>query len=245
MRITSIILLLFFTIKSYATPQDSVVTRIFNLAYNMNYEQAEKLLLENKNNIDEFHFAVLDIDMSYWKNVTGTNTPNYDAFETTLNNYYLEFAKTFNQKGIQLIQLSYQLRYQLKRFRLISAISTHKKTKLLFIDLKNDSLMNSMENAELFQLYDAMFLYFSNYIKPFGGKSKDENCNKAIATMERLTKSERTMTKTLASYLLARTYLRYENTPKLGLNHFKFLSDTYPKNTKFPELLEECREKGN
>lgn len=242
MRSIFIVLLLIFTISSYATPPDSVVTRIFNLAYNMNYQQAEKLLFENKSKIDEFHFAVLDIDMSYWKNVTGTNNPNYDAFETTLNNYSFEFAETFNEKGIQLIQLSYQLRYELKRFRLISAISTHKKTKLIFDELKDNPLMNSVENAELFQLYNSMFLYFSNYIKLFGGKSKNDNCKKAITSMEELTKSDKIMTKTLASYFAAKTYLKYENTPQLGLKHFTFLSNTYPGNTKFTELLEECRE---
>lgn len=245
MRTIFLILFLNLALTSAANVQDSVVNRIFNLAYNMDYGQAEKLLVENRNNIDEFYFAVLEIDMSYWKNVTGTNTPNYDAFEITLDKYTIELTKTFNQKGIQLIQLSYKLRYELKRFRLFSAISTHKNTKLLFAELKTDPQIRSLENPDLFELYDSMFLYFSNYLKPFGGKKKAENCLKAITTMEKLAKSERIMTKTLASYFIGRTYLKYENSPELGVKYFKTLSATYPGNTKFLELLEECKEKGN
>jgi len=211
----------------------------------MNYEQAEKLMYENKNLIDEFYFAVLEIDMNYWRNVTGTNNSNYKAFEITLDKYEIEQAKTFNQKGIQLIQLSYQLRYQLKRFKLFSAISTHKKTKILFTEIKNDPLKQSIENPDLFQLYNSMFLYFSNYLKPFGGKSKDKNCKQAITTMESLSESKTIMTETLASYFLGRTYLKYENTPDLGITHFKKLTKMYPGNAKFPELLEECKKKAN
>ncbi len=245
MRTILFISFLFFAFTGKAATQDSLTNQIFNLAYNMEYEQAEKLLGENKNNIDSFYFAVLEIDMSYWKNVTGTDKPNYGAFEITLDKHTLEQAQTFNQKGIQLIQLSYQLRYELKRFKLFSAISSHKKTKVIFNELKNNPQMQTIDNPDLFELYNSMFLYFSNYIKPFGGKSKDVNCKLAIATMENLAKSEKLMTRTLSAYFLGRTYLKYENTPELGIVHFKTLSKIYPGNTKFPELLTECEEKVN
>lgn len=234
------ILILFFATAGKAKTQDSLINGIFNLAYNMNYKQAEKILAENKNNIDVFYFAVLEIDISYWKNVTGTDKPQYEAFEKTLAKYSLQETKNFNEKGILLIQLSYQLRYELKRFKLISALSTHKKTKLLFDVLKKDPRLQNSENAELFELYSSMFLYFSNYLKPFGGNSADKNCEQAIATMKTLANSEQVMTKTIASYILGRTYLKYENTPELGISYFNNLTKMYPGNTLFPGLLEKC-----
>lgn len=245
MRTLFFIILLSFACNIHAATQDSLVNRIFNLAYNMDYERAENLLIANESNIDKFRFAVLDIDMSYWKNVTGTNNPDYETFEHTLNKYTIQQAKNFNQKRIQLFQLSYQLRYELKRFRLFSAISTHKTTKLLFDELKDDPQVKTIENPDLFELYNSVILYFTNYLKPFGGKSKEDNCQKAIASMKRLAQSDQQMTKTLASYFLGRTYLKYENTPELGINYFETLTKIYPGNTKFPELLEKCQKKGN
>lgn len=245
MRTIFLISLVTLALNSTASKQDSLVNLIFNLAYNMNYEQAEILLNENKNNIDEFYFAVLEIDMSYWENVTGTDNTNHKAFETTLKKYSIEEAVNFNQKGIQLIELSYQLRYELKRFKLFSAISTHKKTKLLFDEIKQDPRIQTSANPELFELYNSMFLYFSNYLKPFGGKSADKKCQQAIDTMKTLANSDRLMTKTLASYILGRTYIKYENKPERGIPYFQFLSDYFPGNTKFPELLIECQNKTN
>lgn len=245
MRITFIIILICSTAKSYAAHPDDMINRIFNLAYNMNYQEAEVLLTKNTHNIDAFYLAVLKIDMSYWKNVTGTNKPNYEEFENTLEKFKFEQTASFEQRGIKLIRLSYQLRYELKRYRIFSAISTHKKTKLLFDELKqNPQLSNNIDN-ELFELYNAMFLYFSNYLKPFGGKSKEQNCQQAITQMKHLAGSEQIMTKTLASYFLGKTFLKYENTPEQGITYFSYLSKTYKGNTKFPQLLKDCRNAAN
>ncbi|WP_340112045.1 hypothetical protein [Maribellus mangrovi] len=51
------------------------------------------------------YFAVLDIDCSYWKNVTGTDTPNYPEFEQTLQKYMYENAASDEEKVIRLITL--------------------------------------------------------------------------------------------------------------------------------------------
>lgn len=184
MRTILILTFLVLTITAKASKQDSIVNRIFKLAYNQEYEEAAILLNSNKSEIDKFYFAVLDIDMSYWKNVTGTEKPKYEVFEKTLEKYNTLSVETFNQKGIQLIQLSYQLRYELKRFKLIDAVFTHKKTKVLFEELKNNQQMQSIRDPKLVQLYSSMFLYFSNYINPFRGESNKENCKRSLSTME-------------------------------------------------------------
>ncbi|MCY1721768.1 hypothetical protein OU798_15545 [Prolixibacteraceae bacterium Z1-6] len=243
MRTVFLITFLILAIAGKASEKDSLVNRIFNLAYNQQYEAAETLLQKNKTNIDALYFAVLEIDMSYWKNVTGTHDPNYKAFENTLSLYETESPETFNQKGIQLIQLSYKLRYELKRFKLIDAVFTHNKTTTLFGQLKTDSEMQNVGDPELFQLYNAMFLYFSNYLKPFGGKSKKESCKQALQEIESLANSENLVTKTIASYSLGRTYLKYEDAPEKGISYFRILAELYPGNKKFPELIGECEEK--
>ena len=107
----------------------------------------------------------------------------------------------------------------------------------------SESELEKLESPELFQLYNSMFLYFSNYMKAFGGKSKKENCTQAIASMKQLATSQDIVTQTLASYFLGRTYLKYESEPGQGISYFQFLSDFYPKNKRFPALLEACKSK--
>ena len=147
--------------------QDSLINQIFSLAYNMDYQQAEHVLAENKSKIEPFYFAFLDIDISYWKNVTGTDKPNYKAFESTLEIYSCETASSFEEKGIQLIYLSYKLRYELKRLKRVRAISTHSKTKGIFEEIKSNTKLKSIENPDFFELYNSSFIYFSNYFKLF------------------------------------------------------------------------------
>uniref|UniRef100_UPI003216E5B0 hypothetical protein n=1 Tax=uncultured Draconibacterium sp. TaxID=1573823 RepID=UPI003216E5B0 len=245
MRIYIFILFLILAFSGKATEKDSLIAQIFNLAYNQKYEAAELLLHANKANIDTLHFAVMEIDMSYWKNITGNHNPDYKAFEKTLSLFEIESPETFNQEGIQLIQLSYKLRYELKRFKLLDAIFTHNKTNTLFKQLKSDSEMQNVNDPELFQLYNSMFLYFSNYLKPLGGKAKIQNCNQALLELKVLSKSSNLVTKTIACYSLGKTYLTYENAPKKGLLHFKALAKLYPENRRFPELITECEEELN
>lgn len=231
------------TVNSTAHAQDSLLNRIFILSYNQEYVQANSLLQANKNSIDAIYYAVLDIDMSYWKNVTGTNNPDYTAFETTQQKYNTENAETFEQKVIQLITLSYQLRYELKRYKFFNAISTHKKTKTIFNELKTNTHTQEFEQQELLQLYNSMFSYFDNYLNPFGGKTKKSISEEALLNMEKLANSEQEMVKTLASYFVAKTYLKYEKIPEKGIPYFQHLCKQYPGNLKFRDLLEECKNK--
>ncbi len=87
MRFAFLISFLFFALNSLASVNDSLLNRIFNLTYNQEYLLADSVLQSNKENIEDIYFAVLEIDLSYWKNVTGTNTPNYKAFEETQQKY--------------------------------------------------------------------------------------------------------------------------------------------------------------
>ncbi|WP_321348079.1 hypothetical protein [uncultured Draconibacterium sp.] len=239
MRKIAILLFVFLSSQCFASPQDSLVERIFNEMYNQHYGQAEEMLRENKNNIDSIFFAVLSVDMSYWKNVTGTDTPDYPAFESDLHQLSPTNPTSSTQKAIRLVTLSYQLRYELKRFKLIKAISTRQDTKALFTSLKTNEELPP-EQLELYQLYSALFQYFDNYLKPFFVSDKKENCSEALKTMTSLYQSESRITKTLVAYFLGKTWLKYENDPQNAVAYFQWLHKSYPENIRFEELLEEC-----
>ena len=234
-----ILLFLFLSCKCFASPQDSIVENIFNEMYNQHYSQAEEMLRANENNIDSIFFAVLSVDMSYWKNVTGTDTHNYPAFESDLQQFSPTNPTSSTQQAIRLVTLSYQLRYELKRFKLVKAISTRQETKALFNSLNTNEELPP-EQLELYQLYSALFQYFDNYLKPFFVSDKKENCSKALATMTRLFQSENRITKTLVAYFLGKTWLNYEKDPTNAFDYFQWLHKNFPHNIKFEELVEEC-----
>jgi len=222
------------------TPQE-IPDSVFSLIYRQKYNAAERLLLDNKANIDPIYFAVLEIDMSYWKNVTGTSDRHYAKFETLLKSYQTTAPETRQQKAIELIRLSYQLRYELKRFQLFNAISTRKETLQLFNELKKDSTQLNKNQQELFELYQALITYFDLYLKPFFAKKKHAQTEILTQTMDKLTTSDQQMVKTLSTYFLGKIYLKYENKPQKAHPYLKWLQNTYPENQTFRELFSECK----
>ncbi|QIA06358.1 hypothetical protein [Draconibacterium halophilum] len=244
MRKIVILLFLFLGSQGFASPQDSLVESIFNEMYNQHYSKAEEMLRTKKNDIDSVLFAVFSVDMSYWKNVTGTDTPDYPAFENDLQLLSPTNPTSSTQQAIRLVTLSYQLRYELKRFKLIKAISTRQETKALFTSLNTNEALPP-EQQELYELYSALFQYFDNYLKPFFVSDKTENCSKALKTMTGLYQSESRITKTLVAYFLGKTWLKYENDPSNAVGYFQWLTKNFPGNIKFKELLDECNKQLN
>lgn len=230
-------------LNTQAMDKDTTINQIFNLIYNTEYSRANSALQKNANELDKIYYTVLHIDLSYWRYITGTDKPDYDLFESVLQSHNTANSKTFEQKAIRLITLSYQLRYELKRYKLLSAISTLKKNKAAFAALSTHTQVSDSNLRELLLLYNSMFSYFDNYLNVFGSKEKKAISQKALLDMEALTKSDANLVKTLASYFLAKTYLKYEKTPDKAHSHFKFLCEKYPGNHKFSEYLLECQNK--
>lgn len=235
MRIPCLIILLFFLYESSAN--DSLLHRVFNLTYNMEYEEADSLLKTTSKQIDKFYFAVLTVDLSYWRNVTGTNHPDYKAFEKTLGNFKIEHPATLDEKIISLITLSYGLRYELKRFKIFDAISTRKKMMQLYEELFAKNLALKPEQKELFEVYSALIIYFNSYLKPSFSQSKKMRMNEAVKTMQNGTVSKSKLIQTLSSYFLGKTLLKYEKEPEKAVQYFEALHLLYPNNFKFAELL--------
>lgn len=236
-------LLIFLLLGSVIRAQQEIPLRVFRLIYNQQYDSAHVLLEENKSKLDVFYYTVLEIDLSYWENVTGTNSPNYSAFENTLQKYELKNPVNERKKIISLIDLSYQLRYDFKRYHLISALQTRKRTIALYKELKNKANISDRNQTEIFELYNALILYFNQYPSKYFSRSSRDEMQTAIQVMEILSQSDAEMVKTLSAYFLGKIYLQYEKEPQKAVRLFKYLAETYPHNQKFPESLEESRTK--
>ena len=223
--------------------QEKPVETIFRCIYNMEYNKADSLLVFHRTEIDPYYLAVLEIDKSYWENVTGSDEPDYNAFEKTLKNQETHIDQGLQQQAIRLITFSYQLRYEIKRLHFFDAAFTRKKTMDLFKELKNRSNELSAEQQQLFVLYNALIMYFDNFLKPFFISSKRQNMKQTLADMERMANAENTVVKTLAAYFAGRTWLKFERNPVRAERHFSFLNENYPGNKKFAEYLADCRER--
>ncbi len=233
-----ILILIGFPLVSNA--QQSVPDSVFSLIYNQKFDSTETLLHLNKSNINPVYYAVLDIDMNYWKNVSDKEKTDYKSFESLLQKYHPKATETQDQKIIELITLSYQLRYELKRLRLFSAISTRKKALDLFHELSPNAYKLNQNQRELFELYQSLITYFDYYMKPPFSRNKRLSMDEAIQKINQLTQSQQLIVKTLSSYFLGKIYLRFEKTPENGKTYFDWLKNTYPENKRFQELFEEC-----
>ena len=240
MRTTLLFILIWFGLFTTASAQNSILDSVFTLIYNQKYNSAEMLLESNKSNITPVYFAVLAIDMAYWKNVINDESKDYKVFESQLQKYHQELTENEDQKIIQLITLSYQLRYELKRLRLFSAISTRKKALELFLELSPSANKLTTDQRELFKLYQSLVTYFDYYMKPPFSKNKKQQMDAAIRQMQQLTYAQNHIVKTLSSYFLGKVYLRFERDANKGKPYFLWLKQTYPGNTRFQELLDEC-----
>jgi len=238
-------ILIIFSACYQSQANDDISLQIFRLIYNQQYDSAHIVLQENKNHLDRFYSTVVEIDLSYWEHVTGTNNPDYTAFENTLDKYDLKEPITQEEKIISLIVLSYQLRYDFKRYHFVSALQTRKHTMILYNELKNSETALNQSQVEVFRLYHALIQYFNHYPKKYFSDNSRTEMQTAIREMEPLTKSSFEMVKTLSSYFLGKIFLQYEKEPGKSIELFSYLIKEYPLNQKFPEYLEECEVKAN
>lgn len=222
---------------------DDVPHQIFKLIYNQQYDSAHFVLNQNKGQLDGFYLTVLEIDLSYWENVTGTEGPNYEMFETTLKNHEVQNPETLDEQASGLVVQSYRLRYALKRYHLFSALKTRKSALGLYDSLKENKLAFDPEQTEVFKLYSALISYFNHYLGSYFSRSSKAELSKAIHEMEKLSDSDFEMVKTLGSYFLGKIYLQYEKEPEKGIHLFAYLAENYPNNQRFQEYLQVSKEK--
>lgn len=222
---------------------ENLTNQIFRLIYNQQYDSAHFVLNQNKHSLDKFYRTVLEIDLSYWENVTGTDDSNYEMFETTLENPEVQNPETLDEQAVELVVQSYRLRFELKRYQIFSALKTRKSTLELYNSLINKKLTFSLEQTEVFKLYSALISYFNHYMGSYFSRNSKTDLHNALLEMEKLSVSDFEMVKTLSSYFLGKIYLQYEKEPEKGVHLFEYLRQNYPHNQKFQEYLQECQEK--
>jgi len=230
-----VIFVLFLQSNSFANERDSLVYRIFNNIYNQNFNQAQRLLEENKSQLDPFYFNILQLDLSWWKFSLSKSEPDAMQLETILD--YLEKANNdANNKNIyELIRLSYQMRFEVKRHNYMRAYFMRSDVKKQLGLVESEKKKLTGNQLKMFELYVVLLQYTEKASSPFSIIIPANN-TETLQLLEVYSNNNDFIVSTIAHYFLGRIYVKIENQPKIGEAHFRVLASRFPQNKLFDDL---------
>jgi len=237
-----IIVLTLFQIKGFSNENDSTVNRIFTLIYNQQFEKADSMLSVNEKVIDPFYVTILKTDLYWWKYSISRSSKDAKELSRVLDNLNSVSNNSVERKVTELIQRSYQMRYERKRYNLIGVIFIRKDINYLLQELKEEKLPLTGNELKLFSLYVAIFQYFE-FVNPFSFHKNSEEQNQSIKLMEKYAKENDIMLNTLSNYFLGRIYQKIEKDYLKAQTCFEVLAGRFAENEIFKEYVEECKGK--
>jgi hypothetical protein len=243
LRIFLLSTLITFTLNGFSYQNENVVDDVFKYIYNRQFQEADSLLELKKGKIEPFYFDILTIDLNWWRHVFYPSELNSKQFNSLLKSMEQENTDTPEKQIKHLVWLSYQLRFEFKRYNIIGAIRLRSQIKNLLEEIKVNKLNYSNNRKKLYYLYSALFNYFDNILNPFFSEKIKNEREKALLNIEKYTHEDDLILSTLSGYFLGKIYLNIEKEPEKGNRHFKMLTERYPQNTIFQELLSESARK--
>lgn len=226
----------------FAGKTDSIANNVFVLIYQENLEEAELELELQKNDLNDFYYLLLNLDLHWWKYRTTNSKQNTRKLEDLLDLLNAEEAGTNRQKINRLLTKSYQLRFEKKKLNLIGMISTRSEMRQLIADVDPKTLAESGDEQKLLEIYITMFQYIED-VNFLLNQINSEERLKQLHRMEIFADDANEMLNTIARFFLARMYQKVENQPETGLKHYKILTEKYPGNSTFAAYKKECERK--
>ncbi|GAB1454243.1 hypothetical protein MASR2M47_42990 [Draconibacterium sp.] len=222
----------------FSAEKDITVQRIFILIYNQKFAEAEKELEGNKTQIDQFYNNILKLDLFWWKYSLSKSKEDAKVLNGILQEFDKSNQNTRENKINRLIQSSYEMRYEIKRYNYVSALITRSDVRKQLEDLKNEDLTFLGDRRKLFDFYLTLFDYFDESMNPFSFSSKSKKYLQALSTLEEYSHDEDLILSTMVHYFLGRIYTKVEKQPEKGQIHFRILSQRFPENGLFKDLAE-------
>jgi hypothetical protein len=219
-----------------ANEKDAVVQHIFTLIYNQQFKEAEKALNLQSNQMEHFWHHVLNLDLLWWKYSLSRSNEDVRNLKKVLGDFHKTNGNQQEDQINELIRLSYQMRYEIKRYNLIGAYFLRSDVREKIEVLKTYDLSFLGNRYQLFDLYLALFDSFDSAINPFSSGSKSEKFSKSVLTLEKYSLSGDLIVSTMAHYFLGRIYMKVEKQPEKGQAHFKILAQRFPENPLFRQL---------
>lgn len=236
------VFLVSFQLSGFSDEKDSIVNSVFTFIYNQQFNQANTLLAEQKEQLDPFYYEILKIDLYWWIYSTTRSKDDARNLNKLLKGFVKSDANGQSYKINQIIKKSYQLRYERKRYNLIGIVLLRSNINQLLSELNRDELPISGDKLKLFGLYVAIFQYFEK-INPFSFQNYTSKQVVSLLKMEEYAREKDLIISTLAHYFLGRIYQNVERNPKKGQTHFAILSEKFPKNKLFVKYLTDCKRK--
>ncbi|HKJ79654.1 MAG TPA: hypothetical protein VKA10_08965 [Prolixibacteraceae bacterium] len=229
--------------ESTLLKKDSTVNHIFKLIYDQQYQKAETELTRVNHKLDSFYADILKIDLYWWEYVKSKDKETTNRLNSMIEHFIDSDSSTTEGKIKQLIGKSYQIRYEFGRYNFIGAAFIRSDIKNLIAEIKQENTQYSRERAKLFDLYNLLFSYFDNLLNPFFAENKRTIRTNSLLLLDEYTADQDLIVKTLACYFVGKIYLNIEKEPLKSKPCFEFLTEKFPKNPLFEELLTDCIKK--
>lgn len=231
------ILFLGFAAGSFANDDEELVNNIFMLIYNQQFPEAEMILQSQNGRIEKSSFYFLTLDLNWWKLILSPSEMSSRQYNTLLKTIKSEKNIVAEDNISRLIWLSYQMRFELKRYNFIASAVLHSEIKKVLGKMSENDPGNRDSKIQLFYLYTALFKYYDNMLNPFFQESRRRARAEALNEIELFTFENNQIVSTLANYFLGKIYMDYEKKPAEGNRYFKVLTEKYPRNKLFREML--------
>ncbi len=234
--IIAVIFFMSFQITGFTYDNEIDVECIFTFIYNQQFDEADSMLLAQKGKLDPFYSLILKTDLLWWKYIKTHSKHDSTNLENILDSFIITDTETTVGKISRLINSSYQLRYDLKNYKFVSAFILRSDIKKQIAELKNEKLPFYDVSSKFFDFYLSLFQYSDNSINPFSINIKSKASLNSLVTLEKYSYDEDLILSTLAHYFLGRIYTTLEKRTEEGQTHFKILADRFPKNSLFDQL---------
>ena len=220
---------------------DEVVGNIYNLDF-----KNVKIKLADLEKSDPQMARYLKFDFLWWKMVSSNSGTDESEF-LIYKNAFLEHVDKDNKDFMKLIYFLYQIRYDNFKKSGISKYLTALKCQvyLQMIDETKEGVLKANEKTilQLIIEFDKCLQY--KYLGDFGlfKPHNERELSAGLERIESLENREFNSFQTIKDYFLGKMYLEIVHDSVKGVAKFSRLSEDYPDNAIFREIMNKCQPK--
>lgn len=230
--------LISFLPNAFSADNDATVQHIFTLIYNQHFTEAENVLERSKSQIDPFYHNILKLDLFWWRYSLSKSKQDEKVMNGVLKEFDNSNQNTREGKINKLVSLSYEMRYEIKRYNFVGALVIRSEVRKQIELIKKEDLSFLGDRKNLFDFYLTLFDYFDESLNPFSFGSKSIKYLQSLSNLEKYSHNSDLILSTMAHYFLGRIYMKVEKLPEKGQMHFEVLSKRFPESHLFKELAE-------
>lgn len=218
-------------------PSGQKATQIFSLIYNQQFSQANQMLEAEKQTIGSLYYGILSIDLAWWRYITTNSPTDLEAFLQRCDETKIQNQEVPDEDIIRLVGLNYLMRFEMKEGNYLKAGLLHLKIKPLI--RQTDFRAATPGQASLYKLYQVLFYYFEKKYIPFSTNPEGLSRAGALEALHNFCSDEDWIVSSLANYFIGKIYLEIEKQPQKGTPYFRTLTQRFPSNRIFSELLKD------